>query len=89
MLTVLVFSQAYVQHVIGQQQSSVWELLSKPNCHTYVCGDSSMGEEVKAEVSGYQASYSIYNIIRQMYGTCIKTCGIKYMIRHLVILWPT
>lgn len=39
-----------MQDAIGEKQSEVWELLSNPNCYTYVCGDSSMGEGVKAEV---------------------------------------
>ncbi|CAM9350750.1 unnamed protein product, partial [Ectocarpus fasciculatus] len=40
----------YVQDLISRQHSSVWELLRNPACHVYVCGDSAMGEEVKAEV---------------------------------------
>lgn len=46
----LFFTQTYVQHLIGKQQPKVWELMRDPKCHTYVCGDSSMGEDVKAEV---------------------------------------
>lgn len=39
-----------MQHLICKQQQKVWELMDNPKCHTYICGDSSMGEEVKAEV---------------------------------------
>eukprot|EP00752_Nemacystus_decipiens_P005386 g4883.t1 len=42
--------KTYVQHLISRQHAEVWELLRDPNCHVYVCGDSSMGEEVKAEL---------------------------------------
>lgn len=42
--------QTYVQHLISRQHAEVWELLRDPRCHVYVCGDSTMGEEVKAEV---------------------------------------
>eukprot|EP00904_Undaria_pinnatifida_P005299 jgi/Undpi1/189/HiC_scaffold_1.g00186.m1 len=41
--------KTYVQHLIGQLQSEVWELLSNLNTHIYVCGDSAMGEDVKSE----------------------------------------
>lgn len=40
-----------MQHLIRKHQQKVWELISDPKCHTYICGDSSMGEQVKAEVS--------------------------------------
>lgn len=45
--------QTYVQHLVSRQHAKVWELLRDPRCHVYVCGDSTMGEEVKAEVRVY------------------------------------
>ncbi|CAM9667313.1 unnamed protein product, partial [Scytosiphon promiscuus] len=43
-------TKTYVQHLIGRQHAKVWNVLRDPSCHVYLCGDSSMGEEVKAEV---------------------------------------
>ncbi|MBC8152383.1 MAG: nitric oxide synthase oxygenase, partial [Bacteroidetes bacterium] len=36
----------YVQHLISQDSESLWEVLSQPNCHYYVCGDARMADEV-------------------------------------------
>lgn len=42
--------QTYVQHLIAQKHIKVWQFLRHPACHVYICGNSSMAEEVKAEV---------------------------------------
>ncbi len=36
----------YVQHLIGQHAKDVWQVLSQPNCHYYVCGDAKMADDV-------------------------------------------
>jgi sulfite reductase alpha subunit-like flavoprotein len=36
----------YVQHLIGRQSHDLWEVLSQPDCHYYVCGDAKMADEV-------------------------------------------
>ena len=36
----------YVQHLIGRQSEDLWEVLSQPDCHYYVCGDAKMAEDV-------------------------------------------
>lgn len=36
----------YVQHLIGQHSRDLWEVLSQPDCHFYVCGDAKMADEV-------------------------------------------
>jgi sulfite reductase alpha subunit-like flavoprotein/nitric oxide synthase oxygenase domain/subunit/hemoglobin-like flavoprotein len=38
----------YVQHLIGQQSKDLWEVLSQPDCHYYVCGDAKMADDVFA-----------------------------------------
>ncbi len=38
----------YVQHLIGQHSASLWEVLSQPDCHYYVCGDAKMADDVYA-----------------------------------------
>lgn len=38
----------YVQHLIGQHSEDLWEVLSQPDCHFYVCGDAKMADEVFA-----------------------------------------
>ncbi|CAM9554633.1 unnamed protein product, partial [Ascophyllum nodosum] len=42
--------KTYVQHLIAKHRKGVWEIVRDNNCHIYVCGDSSMGEEAKVEV---------------------------------------
>ena len=36
----------YVQHLIGQKGGDVWQALSQPDCHYYVCGDAKMADDV-------------------------------------------
>jgi sulfite reductase alpha subunit-like flavoprotein/nitric oxide synthase oxygenase domain/subunit/hemoglobin-like flavoprotein len=36
----------YVQHLIDRQSKDLWDVLSQPNCHYYVCGDAKMADEV-------------------------------------------
>lgn len=43
-------AQTYVQHLIAQTHLKVWQFLGHPACHVYICGNSSMAEDVKAEV---------------------------------------
>jgi sulfite reductase alpha subunit-like flavoprotein len=38
----------YVQHLIEQQATDLWQVLSQPDCHYYVCGDARMADEVFA-----------------------------------------
>ena len=40
----------YVQHVVARRRDAVWEILSDPNCHYYICGDSQMAEDVFGEL---------------------------------------
>ncbi len=36
----------YVQHLIGQHSRGLWNVLSQPDCHYYVCGDARMADDV-------------------------------------------
>lgn len=36
----------YVQHRVAEQRRTIWELLSRPDCHYFVCGDAKMSDEV-------------------------------------------
>lgn len=38
----------YVQHLIGRHSQDLWEVLSQPDCHFYVCGDAKMADDVYA-----------------------------------------
>ena len=78
--------QTYVQHLIGQLQSQVWELLSNLNTHIYVCGDSAMGEEVKAEVS--LKSYGIQYRKRQVLCGSTPEIYMGTVWRRLDVRWP-
>lgn len=40
----------YVQHLIGRHSKDLWDVLSQPNCHYYVCGDAKMADEVFEEL---------------------------------------
>jgi len=40
----------YVQHKISMHKCEVWNLLSMPNAHYYICGDSKMADDVLAEL---------------------------------------
>ncbi|CAN0280898.1 unnamed protein product, partial [Ectocarpus sp. 6 AP-2014] len=48
--------------LISRQQASVWKLLRNPACHVYVCGDSAMGEAVKAEAQphGWGRGFKVF-----------------------------
>ena len=37
---------AYVQKLMQKNAGSLWQLLSHPQCHYYVCGDAKMGDNV-------------------------------------------
>ncbi|NES73273.1 MAG: nitric-oxide synthase, partial [Okeania sp. SIO2D1] len=38
--------KVYVQHLMREQASQVWQILSHPKCHYYVCGDAKMADDV-------------------------------------------
>ncbi len=38
--------KSYVQHLIGQKGRDIWQTLSQPNCHYFVCGDAKMADDV-------------------------------------------
>lgn len=38
----------YVQNLMEQQPEKVWQILSHPQCHYYVCGDAKMADDVFA-----------------------------------------
>ena len=38
--------KTYVQHLMQQNPQQVWQFLSHPNCHYYVCGDAKMADHV-------------------------------------------
>lgn len=39
-------SKEYVQHLIAEQASEIWQILSKPDSHYYICGDAKMADDV-------------------------------------------
>jgi sulfite reductase alpha subunit-like flavoprotein len=39
-------SKVYVQHMIAEHGEELWEVLSRPDCHYYVCGDAKMADDV-------------------------------------------
>jgi sulfite reductase alpha subunit-like flavoprotein len=38
--------KVYVQNLMQKNAQALWELLSHPNCHYYVCGDAKMADDV-------------------------------------------
>jgi sulfite reductase alpha subunit-like flavoprotein/nitric oxide synthase oxygenase domain/subunit/hemoglobin-like flavoprotein len=38
--------KTYVQNLMQQQPQQVWQMLSNPKCHYYVCGDAKMADDV-------------------------------------------
>ncbi|ADB42227.1 nitric oxide synthase oxygenase [Spirosoma linguale] len=36
----------YVQDLIGQRSKDLWDVLSQPDCHYYICGDGQMADAV-------------------------------------------
>lgn len=38
--------KVYVQHLMQQKPKEIWQLLSHPKCHYYVCGDAKMADDV-------------------------------------------
>ncbi|AUD03325.1 nitric oxide synthase oxygenase [Spirosoma pollinicola] len=62
----------YVQDLIGQQSNGLWEVLSQPDCHYYVCGDAQMADEVFdvlmtiAKTKGGLSHAEAINFFRQM-----------------------
>jgi len=43
-------NKEYVQDVVARHRDAVWAMLSDPNCHYYICGDSKMAEDVFGEL---------------------------------------
>jgi sulfite reductase alpha subunit-like flavoprotein len=62
----------YVQDLIGQHSRDLWEVLSQPDCHYYVCGDAKMADEVFdvlmniAKTAGGLSHAEAVNFFRQM-----------------------
>ncbi|GAB2519045.1 nitric oxide synthase oxygenase [Spirosoma aerophilum] len=62
----------YVQDLIGQHSKDLWEVLSQPDCHYYVCGDAKMADEVFdvlmniAKTTGRLSHAEAVNFFRQM-----------------------
>ncbi|MGI4779158.1 MAG: hypothetical protein ACRYGA_13770 [Janthinobacterium lividum] len=38
--------KTYVQHLIAEHGDEIWQVLSVPNCHYYICGDAKMADDV-------------------------------------------
>jgi sulfite reductase alpha subunit-like flavoprotein len=38
--------KVYVQDLMQDNAAALWQLLSQPRCHYYVCGDAKMAEDV-------------------------------------------
>ncbi|MFB2979631.1 hypothetical protein [Microseira sp. BLCC-F43] len=38
----------YVQNLMEEQPEKIWQILSHPQCHYYVCGDAKMADDVFA-----------------------------------------
>ncbi|MFD2935675.1 nitric oxide synthase oxygenase [Spirosoma flavum] len=62
----------YVQDLIGQRSKDLWEVLSQPDCHYYVCGDAKMADDVFevlmtiAKTTGSLSHAEAVNFFRQM-----------------------
>lgn len=62
----------YVQDLIGQRSKDLWDVLSQPNCHYYVCGDAQMADDVFevlmniAKTTGGLSHAEAVNFFRQM-----------------------
>ena len=62
----------YVQDLIGQRSKDLWDVLSQPNCHYYVCGDAQMADDVFnvlmniAKTTGGLSHAEAINFFRQM-----------------------
>ncbi|MGI4830978.1 MAG: hypothetical protein ACRYFU_22730 [Janthinobacterium lividum] len=38
--------KSYVQHLIAEHGPEIWQVLSAPRCHYYICGDAKMADDV-------------------------------------------
>ena len=38
--------KTYVQHLIAEHGPEIWQVLSAPRCHYYICGDAKMADDV-------------------------------------------
>ncbi len=38
--------KTYVQHLIADHGEEIWQVLSAPRCHYYICGDAKMADDV-------------------------------------------
>ena len=38
--------KTYVQTIIAEQGQAIWQVLSLPDCHYYICGDAKMADDV-------------------------------------------
>ncbi|RYC68078.1 nitric oxide synthase oxygenase [Spirosoma sordidisoli] len=47
----------YVQDLMGRQGAAIWEVLSQPDCHYYVCGDAKMADDVFAVLLNVARTY--------------------------------
>ena len=62
----------YVQDLIGQRSQDLWDVLSQPDCHYYVCGDAKMADDVFgvlmniAKTTGGLSHAGAVNFFRQM-----------------------
>ncbi len=62
----------YVQDLIGQRSKDLWDVLSQPDCHYYVCGDAKMADDVFdvlmtiAKTAGGLSHAETVNFFRQM-----------------------
>ena len=73
----------YVQHRIGKLRKPIWQVLSKPDCHYYVCGDSQMAEDVLDEL---KATVSACGKLDH-YGTAQFFAGMKKEHRYQTDTW--
>ena len=44
--------KTYVQHLIAEHGPEIWQVLSKPDCHYYICGDAKMADDVFDSLMG-------------------------------------
>ncbi|SOD94729.1 nitric oxide synthase oxygenase [Spirosoma fluviale] len=62
----------YVQDLIGQRSKDLWDVLSQPDCHYYICGDGQMADDVFevlmtiAKTTGGLSHAEAVNFFRQM-----------------------
>ena len=58
----------YIQHRVGEHADELWDLMQKPNTHTYICGLKGMEDGIDSALSSaaekHEVSWSEYQ--RQM-----------------------